>query len=245
MNEAVLASFPFLPFFFVSSMFPSPLRSVSSFSPFLTCSFSPLFFRSYFTLKSRYNAVPVNPVASTSTDSTLLDSPLFNKFINKFMRDGRRGPAERAVLSSFSALKTHTNRNPHTVFLEMVESLRPLIGLMKRNAGSVKLGEVSNVLVPVPLKERRQVILALTWLRECILQAKRRNTRRKIKQRGASRKKGEWDIWRAAHSNQQLDTLMKNELLRNAFGHSELLKKKSDWYAKVAENRTYVNFRWV
>jgi ribosomal protein S7 len=93
----------------------------------------------------------------------LYDSYWMGKFINKFMKAGKKQLVEKTVLLAFRKVKMKTGSNIFYLFLNLLIKFRPFFGFIsKRLAQQFKR-------VPVPLYPRRQTIISLKWLTTSIL----------------------------------------------------------------------------
>lgn len=82
----------------------------------------------------------------------------FAKFINKFMRGGKKHVIERIAVSVFSQIKVKMRKAPLYIFFATLIKVRPLLGIVSKRFGKQFRK------IPVPLHPRRQTILALKWL---------------------------------------------------------------------------------
>ena len=82
----------------------------------------------------------------------------FTKFINKFMRSGKKQTVEKIVMKTCNELKLKTRKAFLHTFFSLLMKVRPLLGLVSKRFGK------QFKKIPVPLYPRRQTILALKWL---------------------------------------------------------------------------------
>jgi len=80
------------------------------------------------------------------------------KFINKFMRDGKKHVIENALWKTFCQTKIRTKKMPLTIFFAILMKIRPLFGFISKQFRKQRKK------IPVPLYPRRQIIIALKWL---------------------------------------------------------------------------------
>jgi len=97
-------------------------------------------------------------------DNCLDTQHIVKKFINHLMIDGKKTKAESLFEKSLLYIKEKENKNPITVFFEALDSLKPCVEVRSVRRGG------ANYQIPVPLKEKRGISLAMKW----ILQATRK-----------------------------------------------------------------------
>lgn len=81
----------------------------------------------------------------------------FTKFINKFMRSGKKQTVEKIVMKTCHELKFKTRKLLLNTFFSLLMKVRPLLGLVSKRFGK------QFKKIPIPLYPRRQTILALKW----------------------------------------------------------------------------------
>ena len=84
------------------------------------------------------------------------------KFISKFMLQGQRTLAEKYVYLAFLELKKQFKREPWGMLFFQIEKFRPLISFINK-----RMGRKFNP-IPMPIKERRQLILSLNYITKYI-----------------------------------------------------------------------------
>jgi ribosomal protein S7 len=93
----------------------------------------------------------------------LYNSYWMEKFINKFMRAGKKEIVEKTIFCAFQKIKRKTNLNTFYFFLNVLVKFRPIFGFISKRLGK------QFKKVPVPLYPRRQTIVSLKWLTTSIL----------------------------------------------------------------------------
>ncbi|ACZ41628.1 ribosomal protein S7 [Thermobaculum terrenum ATCC BAA-798] len=93
----------------------------------------------------------------------VLPDPRYNsvmvaKFINKVMRNGKKGVAERIVYGAFDLVGQRTNRDPMEVFEQAIRNATPVLEVKPRRVGG------STYQVPVEIRGDRRLSLAMRWL---------------------------------------------------------------------------------
>ena len=63
------------------------------------------------------------------------NSTLITKFINTFMKEGKRSTAERAVYATLDAIQQKTKEDPLKVFEKAVDNVRPVLETKSRRVG--------------------------------------------------------------------------------------------------------------
>lgn len=89
------------------------------------------------------------------TRDTFYNSIWVNKFINKFVKQGRKHIIERHFKRAFSVLKYSLKRLPGFLLLQKIFEFRPLLTYINKTINRKQIS------IPLPIKERRQCILAL------------------------------------------------------------------------------------
>ena len=109
----------------------------------------------------------------TKSDEQLRPDPRFNdrtlsKFVNTMMYDGQKGAALRVVYDAMDIieekLKKETDPNapksPIDVFHMAIDNVKPHVEVRSKRVGG------ANYQVPMPVNQRRQMSLAMRWIRE-------------------------------------------------------------------------------
>ena len=77
------------------------------------------------------------------------------KFINKFMKSGKKQTVESIVFKAFKKIKIKTGVNTFYLFLNILIKFRPFLGFISKRLGR------QFKKIPVPLYARRQTIVSL------------------------------------------------------------------------------------
>jgi small subunit ribosomal protein S7 len=85
------------------------------------------------------------------------------KFINKFMKAGKKQVVENIIFKAFKKIKLKTGVNTFYLFLNILIKFRPFLGFISKRLGR------QFKKIPVPLYSRRQTIVSLKWLTTSIL----------------------------------------------------------------------------
>lgn len=80
------------------------------------------------------------------------------KFINCFMRNGKKSVAERELYFALDEIKRKTKQDELEVFLEAIENIKPNVEVRSRRVGG------ATYQVPVEVRSERRLALALRWL---------------------------------------------------------------------------------
>lgn len=78
-----------------------------------------------------------------------------NKFINKFVKQGRKHIVETQFKIAFTILKYSLKKLPGYLLVQKIFEFRPLLTYITKQVSRKK------VVIPLPIKEHRQCILAL------------------------------------------------------------------------------------
>ncbi len=96
-------------------------------------------------------------------------SEVVTKLINYVMQDGKKSVASKIVYKAMEhAAKQVNSKDPLEVLLSAISNLTPKMEVRPRRIGG------ANYQVPVPVDERRGLILALRWLVR-VVRERRRN----------------------------------------------------------------------
>jgi len=88
----------------------------------------------------------------------LYQSYWFSKFINKFLKNGKKHTVEKIINKSLNKIKLKFKRLPIKLLFFALIRLKPMFCLVSKRFGK----EWKKI--PMPLEPRRQYIIALTWL---------------------------------------------------------------------------------
>jgi small subunit ribosomal protein S7 len=83
---------------------------------------------------------------------------MVTRLINKVMRDGKKGVAQRIVYAAFDEIRQRTNKDPMEVLEEAMRNVMPVLEVKARRVGG------SNYQVPVEVRPDRRITLGLRWL---------------------------------------------------------------------------------
>lgn len=85
-------------------------------------------------------------------------SKILTRFINKIMKDGKKGIAERIVYDAFDIIRSKTGKDPLEVFDEAMNNVMPILEVRARRVGG------ANYQVPVEVRVDRKSTLAIRWI---------------------------------------------------------------------------------
>jgi small subunit ribosomal protein S7 len=88
------------------------------------------------------------------------NSQLVTKFINSFLRQGKKSIAERIFYGALDMIQKRTQDDPLKVFKRAVDNVKPQLEVKSRRVGG------SNYQVPVEVTPSRQLSLSIRWLIE-------------------------------------------------------------------------------
>lgn len=107
------------------------------------------------------------PIRKLSKDQKY-NSEIVTKLINYVMQDGKKSVAEKIVYTAMEkAAKELKSDNPLEVLLTAIANLTPKMEVRPRRIGG------ANYQVPVPVDERRGLILSLRWLVKVVREKRR------------------------------------------------------------------------
>jgi small subunit ribosomal protein S7 len=88
------------------------------------------------------------------------NSQLVTKFINSFLRQGKKSIAESIFYGALDMIQKRTQDDPLKVFKRAVDNVKPQLEVKSRRVGG------SNYQVPVEVTPGRQLSLSIRWLIE-------------------------------------------------------------------------------
>jgi len=91
-------------------------------------------------------------------EDPIYQSRLVAKLINRVMRNGKKGVAQKQVYRAFELVKEKTKLEPMMVFSKALENVKPTMEVRPRRIGGAAYQ------VPMPVKGERRESLAIRWL---------------------------------------------------------------------------------
>lgn len=85
-------------------------------------------------------------------------SKLITRFVNKMMKDGKRGTAERIFYGAMDLVQERTGKEPKEVFEVALKNVSPLLEVKARRVGG------ATYQVPMEVSPDRQQMLAIRWV---------------------------------------------------------------------------------
>ncbi len=96
-------------------------------------------------------------------------SRLLAKFINVIMEDGKKWASERILYEALETIESKIKDVPPLeVFEKAIENVKPRIEVRSKRVGG------ANYQVPMPVSSKRQVSLAMRWIRDAVRAGKGR-----------------------------------------------------------------------
>jgi len=86
------------------------------------------------------------------------NSTLITKFINIFMKKGKKSTAERAIYASMDVVKQKAKEDPLKIFEKAVENVRPMLETKSRRVGG------ATYQVPVEVDISRSISVGVRWI---------------------------------------------------------------------------------
>jgi small subunit ribosomal protein S7 len=86
------------------------------------------------------------------------NSTLITKFINTYMKEGKRSTAERAIYATLDAIQQKTKEDPLKVFEKAVDNVRPVLETKSRRVGG------ATYQVPIEVESGRSIAVGVRWL---------------------------------------------------------------------------------
>ena len=113
-------------------------------------------------------------------------SKLVTKFINSIMMDGKKTAASKVFYEAMDLVsKKITDVPPLEIFEKAVQNVKPLIEVRSKRVGG------ANYQVPMQVNSKRQLSLAIRWMREAIRAGKGSPTHRRLADEIMAAYKGE------------------------------------------------------
>jgi len=113
-------------------------------------------------------------------------SKLVSKFINSMMWDGKKSVIERVFYDAMDIVeKKMKDVPPLDVFKKAVDNVKPLIEVRSKRVGG------ANYQVPMQVSKKRQLSLAIRWIRDAIRSGKGQATAQRLASEIMAAYKGE------------------------------------------------------
>ena len=95
------------------------------------------------------------------------DSKLLSKFVNCFMRDGKKSVIQGVVYDALEIIgKKIKDAEPLEVFEKAVENVKPKIEVRSKRVGG------ASYQVPMQVSQKRRLSLAIRWIRDAVRSGK-------------------------------------------------------------------------
>jgi small subunit ribosomal protein S7 len=137
-----------------------------------------------------------------------------NKFINLLMRCGKKNKAKNVLFKALFHVKNKTMKNPLYILKKALSNSIPVVTFVPTKRGSKYYN------IPAPITHKKAIYLAISWI---ILGAHNRSIS-------------------VSHPNLKYDFSKKlcDELIDDANGIGEAVRKKEALYSIVVENRSQI-----
>jgi small subunit ribosomal protein S7 len=93
-----------------------------------------------------------------TTPDPFYNSTLVARFINLFLKKGKKSVAERVVYGTMDILKLKTKEDPLKILEKAIENVRPVLETKSRRVGG------ANYQVPIEVPSSRSFSLGVRWL---------------------------------------------------------------------------------
>lgn len=150
---------------------------------------------------------------------SIFNSLLLSKFINYVMVSGKKSLAERIVYDALDIVKDKTKMDSMVVFEKALEHIKPIVEVRSRRVGG------ATYQVPVEVKPKRAVTLAMRWLVEFSRKRSEKNMILKLA----------FEIIEAADESHSIG---------NSIGRGGAIKKREDTHRMAEANRAFAHYRW-
>ncbi|HLS88343.1 MAG TPA: 30S ribosomal protein S7 [Sphingobacteriaceae bacterium] len=132
------------------------------------------------------------------------------RFINKLMQDGKKGLAQKIFYTALDQVAAKTGRDALSTFEQAVKNTMPVLEVRPRRVGG------STYQVPMEVRPRRRMSLALRWL----VEAARTRSERTMVDRLAA------------------------EIIEAAGGTGGAVRRKEEIHRMAEANRAFAHYRW-
>jgi len=141
----------------------------------------------------------------------LFDSKLVSKFINCIMWDGKKSAAQRVFYDAMNLIAEKiTDAEPLEVFEKAIANVRPRLEVRSKRVGG------TNYQVPMQVNNKRQLSLAIRWLR---------------------------DAFRAGKGQPSCKRLA-NELIAAYRGEGAAMQTRENVHRMAEANKAFAHFAW-
>ena len=89
---------------------------------------------------------------------SIYNSKTVTKLINRIMKNGKKGIAEKILYEAFDIIKEKTGKDPMEVYNQALENVKPALEVKSKRVGG------SNYQVPMEVTDERAQTLALRWI---------------------------------------------------------------------------------
>ena len=86
------------------------------------------------------------------------NSTLITKFINTYMKKGKRSTAERTIYATMEVVKQKAKEDPLKVFEKAIENVRPMLETKSRRVGG------ATYQVPIEVESSRSISVCVRWI---------------------------------------------------------------------------------
>ena len=149
----------------------------------------------------------------------IFNSLLLSKFINYVMVSGKKSLAEKIVYGALDIVKNKTKLDAIIVFEKALEHIKPIVEVRSRRVGG------ATYQVPVEVKPKRAVTLAMRWL---VDSARKRNEKNMIL-------KLAFEVIEAADESHSIG---------NSVGRGGAVKKREETHRAAEANKAFAHYRW-
>jgi small subunit ribosomal protein S7 len=139
------------------------------------------------------------------------NSKLVAKFVNCIMWDGKKSVAYRIFYDAMDIIaKKIKDAPPQEVFEQAIENVKPLIEVRSKRVGG------ANYQVPMQVSKKRQLSLAIRWIRIAI----------------------------RAGKGQPIATRLANELMAAYRGEGSAMSTRENVHRMAEANKAFAHFAW-
>ena len=139
------------------------------------------------------------------------NSKLVSKFINCFMWDGKKSTIQKVFYDAMDEIgKRIKDAEPLEVFEKAIENVKPMIEVRSKRVGG------SNYQVPMQVSQKRQLSLAIRWIRVAVRAGKGQPTSKRLA----------------------------NELMAAYRGEGTAMQTRENVHRMAEANKAFAHFAW-
>jgi small subunit ribosomal protein S7 len=149
----------------------------------------------------------------------IYNSTILSKLINYIMRCGKKSISEKIVYGALNIIKDKQIEKPINILEKALEHIKPIVEVRSRRVGG------ATYQVPVEVKPKRAMALAIRWLVDFSRKRKEKNMTSRL-------------------ANEILEASDETNSIGNSLGKGGAVKKREDTHRMAEANRAFAHYRW-